>query len=208
MVPDPRRILEAASEQRAACEVLPRGGAWMPATVVRVERGGVVVRMPGAVPDGSDVRVWVTVDGVPWTFEASVLRTAVPVPDRSQHGVLLGFLDHFRRAGSRDAAVVLDVIPPNGGPVSLVQGAVRVVDLSPEEWTITAPRDFPIVFVAHGEVRLRVGLPDRAPMELTARVTALRPVDGHLLYALHIARVEDPARYRTLLAGIRAALGT
>ncbi len=204
---DPRRVLETAAEGRVACEVLPRGGTWTGGQLVRVERGGVVLRLATSVSSGTDVRVWMTVAGQPWTFEASVLRAGVPVPDRSQNGVLLGFIDAFRPADVHAGALVLEVLPHNGGPVSLVSGAARVVDLAPTEWTISTPRDFGLVFVAHGEVRLRIGLPDRAPMELSARVEALRPGEGHLLYAFRIASVEDSERYRALVAGMRQALG-
>jgi hypothetical protein len=219
MVVDPRRVLETAAEARASCEVLPRAGVptatpdsgggspWTTGQVVRVERGGVVLRLAATVASGADVRVWMTVAGQPWTFEASVLRTGVPVPDRSQNGVLLGFIDGFRPAETHVGALILEVLPHNGGPVSLVSGAARVVDLSPTEWTISTPRDFGLVFVAGGEVRLRIGLPDRAPMELGARVEALRPGDGHLLYAFRIATVEDSERYRGMVAAMRVALG-
>jgi hypothetical protein len=204
---DPRRILETAAEGRVACEVLPRGGAWTGGQFVRVERGGVVMRLAASVSSGTDVRIWMTVAGQPWTFEASVLRAGVSVPDRSQNGVLLGFIDAFRPADAQSGELILEVLPHNGGPVSLVSGAARVVDLTPTEWTISTPRDFGLVFVAQGAVRLRIGLPDRAPMELAARVEALRPGDGHLLYAFRIATVEDSERYRALVTGMRLALG-
>jgi hypothetical protein len=207
---DPRRVLERAAELRLACEVMPRNGGWRRGQVIRVERGGVVLLLPGtgrALSGGVDLRCWMTVDGQPYTFEASVLRTGAPVPDRSQDGVLLGFLDGWRRADRVAGALVLELLPPNGGPVSLLSGAARLVDLGPAEWSFSAPSDFALVFVEHGAVRLRLGLPDRAPMEVGARVGALSRGDGHLLYGLRIEQVEDGERYRDLVAGIRAALG-
>lgn len=209
---DPRRILERAAEARLHVEVLPRQGGWRRGEIVRVERGGVVLRLPSspggpALSGGADVRCWLTLDGAPWTFEASVLRVGVPVPDRSQDGVLLGFLDGFRRADRAAGTLVLEVLPHNGGPVSLVTGAARLVDLSPAAWTVSTPTDFPLVFVQQGTVRLRLGVPDRAPMELGARVGTLSRGEGHLLYHLEITQVEDGERYRQLVADIRVALG-
>jgi hypothetical protein len=205
---DPRRVLEAAAEQRLPCEVLPRNGSWRRARVIRVERGGIVLTVAGdPLLGGTDVRCWLAVDGKTWTFEASVLRAGVPVPDRSQQGVLLGFLDHFVRAEAQAGALQLDVLPPNGRAISLVEGAAHIVDLSPSELTITAPNEFNLIFVEGGAVRLRLGLPGRAPMEVGARVRALSRGDGHLLYRIGIEAVEDPERYRELVDGLRRALG-
>lgn len=176
--------------------------------MVRVERGGVVVLVPGGgMPQGQDVRVWLTLDGQPWTFEASVLRSGIPVPDRSQDGVLLGFIDGWQRADRVHSGLVLEVIPSNGGPVSLLEGSVRIVELAPGEWTVTAPTSFGLVFVERGTVRLRLGLPGQAPMEVGARIHQLSRGEGHLLYGLHIQDVEDPERYADLLTGLRGGLG-
>jgi hypothetical protein len=205
---DPRRVLETAAEARAPCEILPRRGAWRRGVVVRVERGGVVLSLEGAAPDaGADLRCWLSVGGTPWTFEASVLRSGVPVPDRSQGGVLLGFIDQFRRADGGGGGLVLEVVPPTGGPIGLLAGAVQIVELLPDEWTVGASNRFPLVFVQGGGVRLRVGLPDRAPLELAARVRHHTAGEGHVLYRLSIEEVEDPERYGETLAGVRVALG-
>lgn len=204
---DPRRLLETAAEQRLACEVLPRRGTWRRAQVIRVEKGGLVLRLVGDAPAaGTDVRCWIRIDGVPYRFEASVLRVGVPVPDRSQGGVLLGFLDGWQRADQGSGALVLEVVPPNGSPVSLVDGEARIVDLSPAEWTVSTPSRFTLVFVEQGAVRLRLGAPDRAPMEVRARVHRLAHADGHLLYALHIEDVGDPTTYQELVDVLRGAL--
>lgn len=205
---DPRRILQTAADQRARIELLPRQGRWRVGQVVRVERGGVVVLVGGgAPPTGTDVRCFLTLDRDPWTFEASVLRVGIPVPDRSQDGVLLGFLDGFRRADREHGGLVLEVVPANGRPVSLVDGAVRIVELAPSEWTVTAPTSFTLVFVEKGTVRLRLALPGQAPMEVVARIHQLARGEGHLLYSLHIEDCEDPDRYRDIVAGLRATLG-
>lgn len=205
---DPRRVLEEAAEARLAVEVLPRGGTWRRGRIIRVERGGVVLTVDGEpLRGGMDVRCWIKDQRAVWTWEASVLRAGVPVPDRSQQGVLLGFMDGFRRAESHAGRLQMDVLPPNGRPISLIDGAARVVDIEPGEWTITAPTEFNLIFVEGGTVRLRLGLPDRAPMEVGARVRGLSRGDGHLLYRLKIEAVEEGDRYREIVDVLRAQLG-
>lgn len=204
---DPRRTLEQAAEARAAVELLPRRGNFTRGTVIRMERGGVVIQVHGEVPPaGSDLRAWIAFGGEAWSFEASVLRVGVPVPDRSQAGVLLGFVDGWRKA-ERQGGLVLEAVPPRGGPVALLQGDVRLVDLDPAEWTVSAPADFPLVFAEKGQVRLRLGTGGRAPMEVGAVVSSLTRGDAHLLYVLGIREVEDPERYREMVGELRALLG-
>ena len=204
---DPRRLLELAAEQRLTCEVLPRQGAWRRGQVIRVERGGLVLRVAGApLPGGVDVRCWLRIEGVPYRFEASVLRAGVPVPDRSQNGVLLGFLDGFQRADHAAGALVLEAVPPNGSPISLMDGEARMVDLSASEWTVSTPSHFTLVFVENGLIRLRLGVPDQPPMEVRARVHRLAHADGHLPYALQVEGVADPGRYQELVDTLRTAL--
>lgn len=206
---DPRTLLERAAEQRLTCEVMPRSGlAWSKATVERVERGGVVVRAAdGGLPAGANVRCWIRVDGVPYAFDASVVRTSVPVSDRSESGVMLGFIDRWEVATRTSGSLVLEVLPPTGGPVSLLGGAIQLVDIEPQLWTVTTPADSPLIFVEGGGVRLRIALPDAAPMELSARVQRLTHASGHLLYALQIQDIEAPERYADMLAAVRTATG-
>ena len=204
--PDPRRILQEAAEQRSSCDLYNRGGGWSKGRIVRVEPGGVVMVAPG-LRSGSDIRCWLSVNGLAYTFSASVLRTGVLVPDRSQDGVMLGFIDDFKRAERQVSNLLLEAIPATGGPVSLLSGDVRIVDLTPQEWTVTTASAFPLVFVEQGGLRLRIGLPDSPPMDLSARVHALSRGDGHLLYALRIEQVGDPVRYREIIDGVRRVLG-
>lgn len=203
---DPRRILETAADQRVACELHPRRGTWLHGRVLRVERGGVVLLASG-LSNGEDVACWLTIDGVAYTFEASVLRVGVPVPDRSQDGVLLGFIDNWRRAERAPGTLSLDVLPATGGPVSLINGQVRVVELSPQEWVVTTPNSFHLVFVEQGSVRLRIGLPGSTPLELSARVNALSRGEGHILYSLRIERIDTPESYLQIIDGVRRLLG-
>lgn len=204
---DPRRILEAAAESRTAVEVLPRGASVLRGQLVRVERGGVVLAVAGSAPAaGTDLRCWLTVDGQSWTFEASVLRSGVSVPDRGQGGVLLGFIDGWRKTEVGGGQLLLEALPPTGGPVSLTQGEVRLVDLHPDEWLVSAPSGFSLVFVEGGALRLRLGVPGRAPMEVGAEVRELTRSHGHLLYRLGITAVEDQQRYGEIVAALRLAL--
>jgi hypothetical protein len=209
---DPRRILDAAAEARAAVEILPRQGSAgaqsaLRGQVVRIERGGVVVAASGPLASGVDLRCWMTVAGRSYTFEASVLRAGVSVPDRSQHGVLLGFVDGFRPADGEAGRLVLEVVAPGGGSASLTEGDVRIVELQPEEWTISAPTAFRLVFVEGGAVRLRIATPDRAPLEVGATVRAIAHGPGHLLYRLGIGSVADADAYRQVVAAVRGLLG-
>ncbi len=206
---DPRTLLEQAAEQRLTCELMPRAGqTWSRATIERVERGGVVMRVEeGGILAGADVRCWIRVEGVPYTFDASVLRTAVPVSDRSESGVLLGFIDHWEVATRSAGTMVLEALPPTGGPVSLLGGAIQLVDLEPQLWTVTTPADAPLIFVEGGYLRLRIGVADSAPMELGCKVRRLRHGSGHLLYALEIQEVNDPVRYAEMVGAVREVLG-
>ena len=203
---DARRTLEAAAEARAPVDVLPRSGAATRGQVVRVEKGGVVISLAGAPPPvGSDVRCWLTVDGVPYTFEASVLRAGVAVPDRGQGGVMVGFVDNWTRGSAQAGKLALFALPSGGGAVALVDGEVRVVDIHPEEWLVSAPAAFPLVFVEGGKLRLRLVPVDRPPVEVGATVRDLSRAADHILYRLGIDEVEAPERYREAVGAFAAA---
>jgi hypothetical protein len=135
------------------------------------------------------------------------VRTSVPVSDRSESGVMLGFIDRWEVATRGPGRLVVEVMPPTGGPVSLLGGALQLVDVEPQLWTVTTPADSPLIFVEGGSVRLRIALPDAAPMELSARVRRLTHTSGHLLYALQVQDVEAPERYADMLAAVRVAAG-
>ena len=205
---DPRRTLEEAAEARTPIELLPRRREFVRGTLIRVERGGVVVVVTGEIPSaGTDVSAWLSFQGKAYTFEASVLRIGVPVPDRSQGGILLGFVDGWKEATRDAGSLVLEALPPRGRPVPLLAGDVRIVELGPSEWTVSAPVDFRLVFAEKGAIRLRLGSSGRAPMEVGATVGALSRGETHLLYHLHITEVEDAERYRDTVAELRALLG-
>ena len=199
MKPDPRRMLDDAAQRRLGCELLPRGGGMVAAQLVRVERGGVVVTAPHKrFAGGEDVRVWVNVDGQAWTFEASVIRAGVPVPDRSQDGLLLGFIDRFVPLGAAasDDGRVLALVPPRGAPVSLLHSPAQLLALSVEGATFAMPSSFKLIFVESGTLQARIAAPGVATQHVRARVQALAPGDGHLLYELRFEQADDPEGLR------------
>lgn len=200
---DPRRILERAAEGRMSCEILPRSGGWFRGQFLRVERGGVVLLAPGMkLSTGEDVRCWFTCDGVPTTFEASVIRTAVPVPDRSQDGFLLGFLDGWSQGEpgqDADRGLDLAILPPNGAEVSVVHGPGRLVEITFESATFTLPVDYTLVFVTGSAVRLLCRVPGEESLELGGRVENLVRGEGYLLYTVTVTSVDDPELFRRVV---------
>ncbi len=204
--PDPRRLLRVAAERRLPCELLPRGEDAVQATIVRVEAGGVVLLVPGhRFTGGEDVRAWLAVDGRPYSFHASVVRAGVPVPDRSQDGVMLGYIDRWVE-GDPDQQSLADctvqVLLPNGPPVSLLAPPARIVDVSTQELAFSVPASFTLIFVQAGSVRVRLGLPGRPPVELVARVHTLAPGEGSILYGLHFEQVDDADQLREIVEGL------
>ena len=206
---DPRRILEQAAERRVACEILPRSGGWSRGQVVRVEPGGVVVHAPDIrLSGGEDVRCWFSLDSVPRSFEASVIRTSVAVPDRSQFGVLLGFIDGWTtgaQPGSGDHGMDLLIVPPNGPGISLIHGPGRLVELSVDGLSFTLPADHILVFVEGAGTRLRFCLPGDPEQLVEARVRSVLAGDTHLLYHVEVLGIEDPEGYRQVVSALQRA---
>jgi hypothetical protein len=219
---DPRRVLEDAARRRLSCEILPRRGEWCQGCFVRVEKAGVVLVAPGGVfSGGEDVRVWFSADGQPWTFEASVLRAGVPVPDRSQRGLMLGFIDGWTRGegarvrsspasagdagASPTAAPSITVLPPNGRGLELLEGTIRLVSLRVDELAFSVPRAEPLKFVEGGTVRIRfrrAGHPDHV---VSGVVRKLAPGDGHYFYGIRFIEVADPVAHPGVIESVRQA---
>lgn len=203
MSEDPRRVLDRAAQARSKCHVLPRSGGVVTGSVVRVERGGVVVSVPvRRVAAGADVKVWVPLDPDTWVFHATVLRARLHVPSRDEEGLLLGYIDRFTREGSADAAQAgrrLDLIPRAGRGISLLRAPAQVVHLGLDGLTFTLPSASKLVFVENAE--LQVVLADRAAgtCAATARVRSLSRVDDSLLYDLTWVNVDAPDRLRVLV---------
>jgi hypothetical protein len=207
---DPRRILEEAAQRRVACEIQLRNGGWQRGSVVRVEKSGVVLTAPDLrLAGGEDVRIWLGLEGRHYTFEASVIRAGVPVPDRSQDGLLLGFIDGWKEA-TADATTtnghLVELIPPNGPAISLMSPPAVLVELAVDGLSFTVPEGFKLIFVESGTVMVRLGIPGREAMDVEARVGALSAGEGYRLYGLRFERVEDPKAHQEIVAAIGAAL--
>ncbi len=207
---DPRRILEQAAERRVACEILPRSGGWSRGQVVRVEPGGVVVHAPGLrLAGGEDLRCWFSLDGTPRSFEASVIRTGVQVPDRSQFGALLGFIDGWTAGGQPapgDHGLDLRIVPPNGPGISLIHGPGRLVELGVAELSFTLPSDHILVFVEGTRTQLSLGIPGDPVQQVDALVRSVLAGETHMLYHLEIVGIDDPEAYRHVVAALQRAI--
>jgi hypothetical protein len=207
---DPRQILERAAEKRCICEILPRRGGWGRGQLQRVERGGVVVHAPDAkLATGEDLRCWFALDGAAYTFEASVIREGISVPDRSQHGYLLGFIDRWT-AGEAGIApehgLDLCILPPNGPGISLVHGPGRLVDLMVDRVGFTLPSEHKVVFVAQGRTRLRFSVPGMEAHEAGGRVSELVPGDVLHVYSVAVDAVADAEAHRSVVTALSRAL--
>lgn len=153
------------------------------------------------------MRVWLAIDEHPYTFEASVIRVGVPLPDRSQDGLLLGFIDRWSEGPAqapvaRDRA--LELLLPSGPPVSLLNPPAGLVELSMEGLAFTMPSSFKLIFVENGAVGVRLAAPGLAPTEISARVETLAPGEGYLLYGLRFEGVTDPEAHRRAVEALRA----
>ncbi len=191
-------ILDDAARSRLACEIMSREGSWLQGQFVRVDKAGVVVVAPGCgFSGGEDVRICFQHEEVPCTFEASVLRAGVPVPDRSQHGLMLGFIDGFQLGevpGQEEAAAQgasITVLPPMGRGLQLLGGEARVVELTVGELTFTVPALEPLKFVEGGRVRLRFEQAGLGQHIATGTVRQLSPGEKWMLYGVRFDEVED-----------------
>jgi hypothetical protein len=201
---DPRRILEEAAQRRQACEIQVRGEGWTRAQIVRVERGGLVVTAADRrFVGGEDTCIWLAAENKYYTFHASVIRAGVPVPERSQDGLLLGFIDNWseaegRNAGSRGSHV-LQLVPSNGPAISLLEPPVRLVELAIDGLSFSVPDDFKLIFVESGTITVRVGDSTNGTIDVHARVGDLSAGEGYRLYGLYFEGVEDPEQHRKLI---------
>ncbi|MAY79784.1 MAG: hypothetical protein CL930_03270 [Deltaproteobacteria bacterium] len=200
---DPRRILEEAAQHRQACQIQVRGERWIKGQVVRVERGGLVItsderRFIG----GEDLRVWLTFEMKQYTFQASVIRAGVPIPERNQDGLLLGFIDNWAESASESntkEGYVVELVPANGPAISLLDAPVRLVELVVDGLSFTVPDDFKLIFVESGTVTVRIQAPGIDSLNIHARVGALSAGEGYRLYGLEFEKVEDPENHRKVV---------
>ena len=208
---DPRRILEEAAQHRQACEIQVRGEGWIRGQIIRVERGGLVVTAADRrFVGGEDARIWLAVESKYYTFQASVIRSGVPVPERSQNGLLLGFIDNWAESESRSpeskpessSGQMVELVPSNGPAISLLQDPVRLVDLAIDGLSFSVPDDFKLIFVESGSITIRMGLTGSDAVEVHARVADLSAGEGYRLYGLRFEGVDDPDRLRHLIDAI------
>jgi len=202
---DPRRTLQEAATRRVSCEILSRDGSCAQGTVVRVERGGIVLTTASRrFAGGEDVRIWLSMDGQPYTFEASVIRTGVPVPDRTQDGLLIGFIDRWTEgtAGAAGEDRIVEVLPPNGPPISLLLPPAQLVEVTLSGLSFVVPLAFKLVFVESGAQQVRLGIAGVPVQEVSAHVRALAQGEDYLLYHLQIDEIPDPDVYRIIIDGL------
>ena len=200
---DPRRILEEAAQHRQTCQIQVRGERWIKGQVVRVERGGlVIVSDERRFVGGEDLRVWLNFELKQYTFQASVIRSGVPVPERNQDGLLLGFIDNWTESASESsgkAGYVVELVPANGPAISLLEAPVRLVERVIDGLSFTVPDDFKLIFVESGTVTVRIEVPGSESLNIHARVGALSAGEGYRLYGLEFEKVEDPDAHRKVV---------
>lgn len=194
MAEDPRTILDDAARRRLPCQILPRGGEWSEGHFVRVDKAGVVLVAPDAqLSGGEDVRVWFSLEKAPRSFEASVLRAGVPVPDRSQDGLMLGFIDGWKTEEApvgAGAETHLKILPVNGQGLNLIGGEARLVEISTSEMAFVVPQHIALKFVEGGTVSIHYK-EGGAEHAVSGTVQKIAPGDGHFLYALRFDTVEN-----------------
>jgi len=201
---DPRRVLEDAALHRAECEILLQKGGLVRGTLVRVEKGGVVLthNEAGEFIGGEDVRIWLHHDGAAYGFNASVIRSGVPVPDRGYGGILLGFIDNWTEA--KDQAVAdgrrIELVPPSGQPVSISCAPARLVRLAVDGLSFTLPTDFKMVFVQQGAFQVRLVLPGEEPVLVQVQVQTVSPNEDFLLYDLSFEGIPDADSHRMAIS--------
>ncbi len=199
---DPRRTLEEAASRRLSCEIMSRKGECTQGVLVRIERGGVVMTVPTLrFSGGEDVRVWFSMDGQPYTFEASVIRVGVPVPDRTQDGLLVGFIDHWVEGDAAESAEgrVVEILPPSGPSISLLTAPMRLVEITVSGLSFVVPLDFKLIFVESGALRVRLGTPSTGTEEVSAKVRSLAQGEDYILYHLQLSEVSDPDLHRIII---------
>ncbi len=186
---DARTMLDAAARNRLPARVRIRSGSWCDASFVRVEKAGVILQTTELLGQGEELLIWFASEDGPYTFEASILRAGVPVPDRGIHGILLGFIEGFGPAHQEPVeGLQIEVLPPNGRGLKLFGEEARLVDLRPAELSFAVPSRVVLKFVEGGTVRVRFSASDEEAI-VDAVVHELTPTEGHCLYALRFSAV-------------------
>ncbi|MED5369530.1 MAG: hypothetical protein VX899_00825 [Myxococcota bacterium] len=208
---DPRTLLDKAAQQRQPLKLRSKAGEWVSARVVRVEKGGVVVALEKPrFTSGEDLRAWISVDGTPYTFSASVLRDGVPIPDRSRAGLLLGYLEGFEegrpeprsKGSAKTNSAQIEVLPAAGRGLRLLGGDVRLVELSVKQLAFAVPQRIALKFVEGSSVRVRMRTEQGVVCVAEGEIRRLVRDEGHYLYGLHFTQVQDPALHLQVVSAL------
>ena len=173
---------------------------------MRVDKAGVVLVVPGlGLAGGEDLRVWFSMDDSPRSFEASVLRAGVPVPDRSQDGLMLGFIDGWRSeepVPNQEGSTVLEILPPNGRGLNLLAGESRLVEIAAGEMAFAVPQEVALKFVegAGFQVHYKEGAISH---RISGTIRKLAPGEGHFLYALKFDAVDNEKAHLEAVESLR-----
>jgi hypothetical protein len=119
-------------------------------------------------------------------------------------GLLIGFIDRWTEGVAGDAAEgqLVEVIPPNGPPISLLKAPAQLVEVKLSGLSFVVPLSFKLVFVESGSQRVRMGIPGVPVLEVLAKVRALAQGDDYLLYHLSIENVPNQDLYRVIIDGL------
>ena len=130
----------------------------------------------------------------------------MPVPERSQDGLLLGFIDNWTTAESKGTTTrtvptghKVELVPANGPAISLLDDPVRLVELAIDGLSFSVPDDFKLIFVESGAITVRLAVPGVQAVDIQARVGDLSAGEGYRLYGLYFEGVEDGDRHRSLV---------
>lgn len=207
---DPRALLELAAQGRQTLQLRSKDGEWVSGRVLRVERAGIVVALETpSFSSGEDLRAWITLDGTSYTFSASVLRSGVPIPDRSGAGLLLGYLDEFQANAPAPekprtkGSAQIEVLPAKGRGLRLLGSDVRIVDLSVTQLAFAVPQRIALKFVQGGKVRVRFTPEGESAYLVDAEIRRLVAGEGHYLYGLHFDSVQDPQHHLQVISAFR-----
>jgi hypothetical protein len=171
-----------------------------------VDKAGVVLVAPDAqLSGGEDVRVWFSLEQAPRSFEAAVLRAGVPVPDRSQNGLMLGFIDGWKSEEAplgKDGGAHLKILPVNGQGLNLIGGEARLVEISTSEMAFVVPQSVALKFVEGGTVSVhyKEGAAEHA---VSGTIQKIAPGEGHFLYSLRFDTVENEKGHLEAIAALQ-----
>ena len=98
------------------------------------------------------------------------------------------------------------LLPPGGAPISLLESPARLLHLAVDGAAFTLPSDYQLHFVESGIVRVRLAAPGRGAVTAHARVRALSPGEGYLVYDLAFEHVSDPEGWRDVVESLGATL--